>query len=154
METRPKSLRKLARPLPGVAPGGNRRAKPNILLVEDHTPTAEMVQILLEDEGFTVTWAKTTEAALDFLSALPYLPSPFDLILLDLTVPVMSPLEMLKRLTDVSLPPIILVSAQPEHITAEAARSIGAAGFVLKPFHVEDLLERMREVLKLPGAPP
>src|SRR5437016_2716688 len=101
-----------------------------ILVVEDHEATAEMVTMLLEDQGYKVTWVNTAGAAIEFFAKLPTDTQDGcpDLILLDLTLPDMDAIDMFKQVvkTHPSTPPVIVVSAQPVRFAKEAARAMGA----------------------------
>ena len=115
-----------------------------ILLVEDHPDSAEAIRLILETEGYQVRWAKTAKDALQALSGSVSLDSPAspDLILLDLMLPDMDGVQMIQQLITAGrdLPPIIIASAKPSQAVASAARAIGAAGVVRKPFSLDELL--------------
>jgi two-component system OmpR family response regulator len=129
-------------------------ARPNgststqILIVEDQADTAEMLKMILEDEGYAVREASSANIAFGMLKgpSRTAQQSP-DLVLLDLMMPGMDPLEMVRKVGRQDMPPVIVLSAKPEALVAEAARSIDAAAVVHKPFGIEDLLETVRRVL-------
>jgi DNA-binding response OmpR family regulator len=129
-----------------------------ILLVEDDTDSAEMFMMLLEMEGYQVTWVPTATAVLRFFSSMAgpdgespegRLVSPPHLLLLDLTLPDMEVTEMVQRLTESghAIPPIILMSAKSLQAVEAAAEAIGAVSIVRKPFDLEDLLNGIEAVL-------
>src|SRR6476646_1753666 len=116
-----------------------------ILLVEDHEATAEMVCLLLEDEGYRVEWASTGSQAIERFTGLPtdnHDGCP-DLILLDLSLPDMDSAETLERIkqTHHSAPPVIVVSAKPRDIIEQVAEDIGASGILRKHFELDTLLD-------------
>jgi DNA-binding response OmpR family regulator len=127
------------------------RARPGaakeILLVEDHLETAQMLTMVLEDEGYRVKSANRARSALDFL--LPRRCGP-DLILLDLSLPDMDAAEMVSELrrARADVPPIIVVSAKTARSVEEAARLVGASGVLRKPFPIDALLECIEDALE------
>jgi CheY-like chemotaxis protein len=127
-----------------------------ILVVEDHAETAEMLRTLLEVEGYHVTWAKSAGIALELLtnttpSRRAGAPEPTcpDVMLLDLTLPDMTPADMLQRLSDTGhqAPPVVLMSAQPPSDVRAAAESLHAAAVVHKPFPVDEMLHAIEGIL-------
>src|SRR4051812_42525918 len=100
-----------------------------ILLVEDHEDSAELLTMLLEDEGFEVGWAATGAAAVAlFDHGRP------DVVLLDLTLPDVDGLELGKRLAAApGAAPIVVMSAKAADVVADAADEVQAAAHVVKP---------------------
>jgi DNA-binding response OmpR family regulator len=123
-----------------------------ILLVEDHEDSAEMMTLFLESEGYRVQWVSTAGAALKVFheggNATENRP---DLVLLDLTLPDIDGLEVGKRLKESipNAPPIIIMSAKSAHAVQSAAQSIAAAGFVRKPFATDKLMASIRSALSM-----
>jgi len=123
-----------------------------ILLVEDHRDSAEAITMILEMEGYVVRWVATAREALQALSASAAAGSQAslpDLILLDLMLPDMSGIELVREwsATGQAIPPIIIASAKPPQAIKSAACSIGAAGIVRKPFSLDELLGCVAAVL-------
>lgn len=119
-----------------------------ILVVEDHFDTAQMLILVLEGEGFIVMHACDAGKALQLLTAgLSDGHSRPDLILLDLTMSDLDPVEMIKSLEPDAVPPVIVMSAKPERVVAAAARDIGAVGIVHKPFSIDHLLATVKHAL-------
>ena len=131
-----------------------------VLVVEDDTAIAEMLIMLLEGEGYQVTWVDTAPAAMKVLGSpaavadLAGAPTPSgptawkprpDVVLLDLRLPGMDGAEMVRRLSQTGqvVPPIIVISAKPRAAVEVEADSIGAANVIHKPFHIEALLESL-----------
>ena len=101
-----------------------------ILLVEDEIPLAENMQILLGLHGYEVVWACNASEALGSLKS-----EEIDIILLDLRLGQESGVSAMNQALDCSLylPPIIIVSAEPDHVIAEAAKIVGAIAALRKP---------------------
>lgn len=119
-----------------------------ILVVEDDPMIGKTVVDTLRDNGMTVEWAKSGWEATGFLSA-----GTFDLVLLDLGLPGRDGMEVLTdlRARDKKLP-VIIVTARDGLDDREAGLDAGADDYVLKPFHMRELLARMRAVLRRNGA--
>src|SRR5262245_6221560 len=116
-----------------------------ILVVEDHPESVELLRMILEDEGYSVQSVETGRCAIQAVSA----PSsdeisdpPPDLILLDLRLPDMTGVEVVRELQEnlPEVPPVIFLSADTPQALKEAARSVGAAA-VRKPFNLNELFE-------------
>jgi DNA-binding response OmpR family regulator len=118
-----------------------------ILVIEDHADTAEMLSLILESEGYCVQTAATADAALKVLSSAAS--SQIDVVLLDLTLPDMNGDDVIWRLKQgrTQVPPILIMSAKPAGSLDNAARSIGAAGIIRKPFDIQVLLESIQSEL-------
>jgi two-component system, chemotaxis family, chemotaxis protein CheY len=118
-----------------------------ILLVEDHTDTAEMLCLILESEGYQVRSVSNAAGALNMLSGEKA--AEIDLVLLDLTLPDMNGDEVIQRIRqqETSIPPVLIMSAKPAASLEHAAQSIGAAGIIRKPFDVDSLLETLRATI-------
>ena len=119
-------------------------ACPVILAIEDHRDTSRLIVDLLESEGFTVVPVASAGAALTQLRD-----GQVDLILTDLMLPDMSGLELceLVRADRRRYVPIIVYSAASGHCWKERSLAAGADDYLIKPFHIDDLLERVRSHL-------
>ena len=113
-----------------------RHVRPKrILLVEDDVEVAALLQAVLTSYGYVVEMA---DALSVFQASREHLP---DLILLDLLMPSVNGLEAVRQLHDLpetSDIPIVLMS--DEGNVAERAAQLGVAGYLTKPFDLEDLL--------------
>jgi DNA-binding response OmpR family regulator len=130
------------------SPHGSR-----VLLVEDHADSAEAMIAVMKSARCQVHWVDTAAAALEAFGA-PTLEqsSDLDLILLDLTLPDKSGVELIHELRrSRELPPIVVISAKPAHTLRDDAREIQAAGILRKPFGMDDLLKVLGSI---PSAPP
>jgi DNA-binding response OmpR family regulator len=107
---------------------------------------------LLEEEGYKAQWTSNAGTALDIISGCDISGSAIrcpDLVLLDLTMQGLDPLDMARRLPQVvqAAPAIIVLSARPTAEVETAARSINAVGVVRKPFQIDTLLDLVEQAL-------
>jgi two-component system KDP operon response regulator KdpE len=118
-------------------------ARPTVLVVDDEQALRDFVRKNLEARSFTVHTAANGLQAL----ALFHTQAP-DLIILDVMMPAMDGLETTRRIRQTSLVPIILLTALGEEKDKVAALDLGADDYLTKPFGVEELLARVRAVLR------
>ena len=117
-----------------------------ILVVDDSADNLFLVQSILEEEGYDITLAANGAASL-----LQVEQSPPDLVLLDVMMPEMDGLEVTKRIRENrNLPfiPILLITAHDEPSAVKGLDS-GADDFIRKPVEVDELLARVRSLLRL-----
>ena len=114
-----------------------------ILLVEDEEKLARVVELELRYEGYEV------EKAFDGREGLEKaLSGGFDLILLDIMLPSMSGMEVLRRLRRESQVPVIMVTARDTVVDKVSGLDSGADDYITKPFEIEELLARIRAALR------
>lgn len=114
-----------------------------ILMVEDDSGISDFVIPELEHEGFTTCLAVTgREALVKFESEKP------DLILLDVMLPELNGLEVLRRIRAVSTVPVIIETARGETIDKINGLNLGADDYIPKPFEIEELLARINALLR------
>lgn len=115
-----------------------------VLLVDDIFAARRSLQIVLERSGYVVDTAADGEAA-EFLGATVN----YDIALLDLGLPKMTGFEVLNRWRKAKNPlPVIILTASDEQQEKINVFKAGADDYVVKPYHVEELLVRMSAVLK------
>jgi two-component system KDP operon response regulator KdpE len=110
-----------------------------VLIVEDDKYIMSLTTIYLKDEGYKTVAAITGKEAV----ALFYANNP-DIILLDLGLPDMDGIEVIRQIREKSSAPIIVVSAREEESEKIRALDLGADDYMTKPFHMGELLARMR----------
>ena len=116
---------------------------PKILLVEDEEKLARVVELELRYEGYEV------EKAFDGREGLEKaLSGGFDLVLLDIMLPSMSGMEVLRRLRRESQVPVIMVTARDTVVDKVSGLDSGADDYITKPFEIEELLARIRAALR------
>ncbi|WP_312302916.1 phosphate regulon transcriptional regulator PhoB [Pulveribacter sp.] len=119
---------------------------PRVLIVEDEPPIAELIAVNLRHNGFAPVWAEDGEAAQRELDAV--LP---DVILLDWMLPGMSGLQLARRWradSRTKAVPILMLTARGDEPDKVAGLDAGADDYVTKPFSTQELLARMRAVLR------
>jgi DNA-binding response OmpR family regulator len=115
----------------------------DILVVEDEPSVGEVVQLYLRRAGFSVTIAKDGTKAQELLTE--NLPA---LIILDLMLPGLDGWEITRRLRARSDIPIIILTARAEEMDRIAGLEMGADDYVVKPFSPQELVSRVRAVLR------
>lgn len=117
--------------------------KPAILIVEDDKSIRNLITVTLEAEGYPFYAAENArEAILASTSKQP------DIVLLDLGLPDMDGVEVIKTIRSWSEMPIIIVSARSDDRDKVEALDAGADDYITKPFSVEELLARVRAVTR------
>ncbi|WP_057767695.1 response regulator transcription factor [Cytobacillus praedii] len=116
----------------------------SILVVEDEEKIARLLEIELEYEGYTVT------KAMDGLDALALCrKQDWDLILLDVMLPGLSGIELLRRIrAHDSHTPVLLLTAKSSVEDKVSGLDLGANDYITKPFQIEELLARVRAALR------
>ena len=119
-----------------------------ILVVDDEVNLREMVRLYLEREGYRVVEAGNGRDAL-FVARYE---KP-DLVLLDLMMPEMGGYDFIRRFTKESDTPIIVLTAKLEESDKVVGLELGADDYVTKPFGIQELIARVRAVLRRAGQP-
>ena len=114
-----------------------------ILIIEDEEKIARFLELELNHEGYA------TEKASDGRTGLnKALESNFDLIVLDVMLPELNGFEVLRRLRKTSSVPVIMLTARDAVMDKVAGLDGGADDYMTKPFAIEELLARIRLILK------
>ena len=114
-----------------------------ILIVEDEEKIARFVTLELEHEGYQVEHAADGRTAVDLA-----LERDYDLILLDVLLPQLNGMEVLRRVRKHKDVPVIMVTARDAVMDKVAGLDAGADDYLTKPFSVEELLARIRTTLR------
>ena len=117
-----------------------------ILVVEDEASIAEVVSLYLKRAGYNVQIAADGKQALNILE----LQIP-DFVILDLMLPEVDGLSLTRWLRDRSDVPIIMLTARREEIDRIAGLEMGADDYVVKPFSPQELVSRVRAVMRRLG---
>ena len=124
-----------------------------ILIVEDEEKLARFIELELKHEGYLVDKAADGREGLEAAERGDY-----DVLLLDVMLPGMSGMELLRRLRRTKQVPVIMVTARDAVIDKVTGLDMGADDYITKPFDIEELLARIRVALRkrapasLPGA--
>lgn len=118
-------------------------APPVILLVEDDPEIRRWLRVILEAEGYRLLFAETgAQGVIEAAARQP------DLILLDLGLPDLDGVEVIRRVRGWTNTPIIVISARGQEKDKVEALDAGADDYVSKPFGVSELLARLRVALR------
>ena len=115
----------------------------SILLIEDEESLARFVELELTHEGYAVKKCFDGREGLDTA-----LTEDFDLILLDIMLPSLNGLEVLRRLRREKATPVILQTARDAVMDKVTGLDTGADDYITKPFAIEELLARLRAALR------
>ncbi len=122
---------------------------PTVLMIEDHDDTACLVRFILERNGYTVRHAPDGWNA----KRLTETTKPPDLVLLDMALPSLSGLEVLRAIRTTpewQWIPVIVLSADTREETMAEATTLGATEYLKKPFSQERLLKAIEPFLPKP----
>ncbi len=117
--------------------------KPKILIVEDDPTISNLIRTTLDTQNYQYHTARTGSSAI--LDAVSYTP---DVIILDLGLPDMDGVDIIKKVRGWSNLPIIVVSARSEDQDKVDALDAGADDYLTKPFSVDEFLARVRVALR------
>ena len=114
-----------------------------ILIVEDEEDIVRFLALELQHEGYETEYTLNGRDGLQMA-----LETEYDLILLDVMLPGLNGIEVLRRLRQSKTTPVILLTARDAVMDKVAGLDTGANDYLTKPFHIEELLARMRAVTR------
>lgn len=120
-----------------------KRENQRILIIEDEKNLARFIELELKHEGYETEICYNGRTGLDAA-----LNSDWDLILLDLMLPELNGIEVCRRLRPVTNVPIIIMTARDSVIDRVSGLDHGADDYIVKPFAIEELLARIRALLR------
>jgi two-component system response regulator BaeR len=120
-----------------------------ILVVEDEPELAQILADYLKRDGFIATTVADGQVALEMLQQ-----SPPDLLLLDLMLPGLDGLSILRELRRTSALPVILMTARVEEIDRLIGLELGADDYICKPYSPREVVARVKTVLRRAKAAP
>lgn len=115
----------------------------NIFVLEDDDAIGIGLTYSLENEGYTVTLAKTVSQAMDIINE-----KTFSLYILDLTLPDGSGYDVCKKIKAAGDLPVIFLTAYDDEVNVVMGFELGADDYIAKPFRVKELLVRIKSVLR------
>jgi two-component system, OmpR family, KDP operon response regulator KdpE len=114
-----------------------------VLIVDDEPPIRKLLRLGLHAQGYEILEAPNGKAALELMAQAP------DLIILDLGLPDMQGLDLLRKLRELQQSvPIVVLSSRDDESGKVEALDLGADDYVTKPFGLDELLARMRAALR------
>ena len=120
-----------------------RRSGRRVLVVDDEPETCRLLQVVLEEAGHPVDLATSGAEALEKMGLV----EP-EAVVLDLTLPDMSGLDLCRELREWSPAPILVVSSTTDERTKVRAFDLGADDYLTKPFAIDEFLARLRAALR------
>ena len=126
----------------------------HILVVDDETAIADLVEVYLTGEGFTVHKCHTAADALACIRS-----TALDLAILDVMLPDMDGFALCRRIRETHLFPILMLTAKVEDLDKITGLTLGADDYITKPFNPLELVARVKTQLRRytrynPGEPP
>jgi two-component system response regulator MtrA len=121
----------------------------HLLLVEDDASIREIATLGLEQAGFRVTSSGDGREAL-----IRFRQGPFDLVVLDVMLPTLDGLEVLRGIRKDNQTPVVMLSAKSELTDIVVGLELGADDYVTKPFELPELVARIKAVLRRSQAEP
>ena len=115
----------------------------DIFLLEDNDAIAMGLSYSLENEGYTVTVAKSVSQALEIINK-----KNFSMYLLDLTLPDGSGYSVCKRIKEIGDFPVIFLTAYDDEVNVVMGFELGADDYITKPFRLKELLVRIKSVFR------
>lgn len=119
--------------------------RPTVLVVDDEENIREAIAFTLRREGFEVLEAATGHDAVEQATHEP------DVIVLDIMLPGIDGLEVLRRVRAVSNVPVLMLSAKGDEIDRVVGLEIGADDYITKPFAMRELVARIRAIVRRVG---
>ena len=114
-----------------------------ILLVDDEIEIADLIEIYLKNENYTVFKFYTAKEALDCINT-----TTLDLAILDIMLPDMNGLALCQRIREHHHFPIIMLTAKNEETDKITGLTLGADDYIMKPFDAKELVARVKAVLR------
>lgn len=115
----------------------------NILLAEDDEDIVKLIRLYLENENFSIVWAKDGQEAYD-----RFLSDNIDLAIVDIMMPKMNGYELIKKVRTKSNVPILILSAAHLDSDKILGLNIGADDYMVKPFNPLELIARINALLR------
>lgn len=119
--------------------------RPTVLVVDDEENIREAIAFTLRREGFEVLEAATGYEAVEQAEHNP------DVVILDIMLPGIDGLEVLRRLRTTSNVPVLMLSAKGDEIDRVVGLEIGADDYITKPFAMRELIARIRAIVRRVG---
>lgn len=125
----------------------DQNSKPILLMVEDEEDTANLIKLIMEEEGFLVVHASDGRQALEQIDGMP----PPDVVLMDIQIPHVNGLSVLgiiRTKPEWNAIPIVMLTADSAQAEVRTAMDLGVQDYILKPFKREVLVTRLQRLSK------
>ncbi len=122
---------------------GGKIMKSKILIVDDEEHIRELIRFYLDKEGFSVVQAASGEEALHLLEN-----EYIDLAIVDIMMPVMDGFQLVEEMKEMKDIPVIMLTAKSQSADKLRGFSLGIDDYVTKPFDPDELLARVKTILK------
>lgn len=116
----------------------------HILIIEDEVKIARFLELELQHEGYQVSISHDGREGLNLV-----LTNEYDLLILDVMLPSLNGMEVLRRIRQTSELPVIILTAKDDVMDKVMGLDLGAQDYLTKPFAIEELLARIRVLFKL-----
>ena len=117
-----------------------------VLIVDDDVPLCELLEAVLQEEGYTVSSVYCGESALQYMEK-----TPVDLVLLDVMLPNLNGMQVARRICQRFATPILMLTALNDENSMLDGYQAGADQYIGKPFNVAELLMRIKAILRRVG---
>lgn len=121
----------------------------HILIIEDEVKIARFLELELQHEGYEISISHDGREGLNMA-----LSGNFDLLILDVMLPSLNGMEVLRRIRQTSELPVIMLTAKDDVMDKVMGLDLGAQDYLTKPFAIEELLARIRVLFKLKASIP
>ncbi|EJE3285524.1 response regulator transcription factor [Vibrio alginolyticus] len=117
-----------------------------VLIVDDDVPLCELLEAVLQEEGYIVSSVHCGESALQYMEK-----TPVDLVLLDVMLPNLNGMQVARRICQRFATPILMLTALNDENSMLDGYQAGADQYIGKPFNVTELLMRIKAILRRVG---
>ncbi|HHF3166715.1 TPA: response regulator transcription factor [Vibrio diabolicus] len=117
-----------------------------VLIVDDDVPLCELLEAVLQEEGYIVSSVHCGESALQYMEK-----TPVDLVLLDVMLPNLNGMQVARRICQRFATPILMLTALNDENSMLDGYQAGADQYIGKPFNVAELLIRIKAILRRVG---
>ncbi len=117
-----------------------------VLIVDDDVPLCELLEAVLQEEGYIVSSVHCGESALQYMEK-----TPVDLVLLDVMLPNLNGMQVARRICQRFATPILMLTALNDENSMLDGYQAGADRYIGKPFNVAELLMRIKAILRRVG---
>ena len=126
-----------------MMPQTDRRNRMNILVVDDEREIADVIELYLQNDQYSVFKFYTGQDALDCIQD-----KKIDLAILDVMLPDIDGFQILKKIREKYTFPVIMLTAKTEYMDKITGLTLGADDYIVKPFEPKELIARIKAVIR------